>query len=156
MTAAQIAESIDSRIKELREEMEGLETVLVALVGADWVVRDPIDEPTVGTISTDSEQAKRAAAWVQAGSPRKSAPKKPTRGSKARRKRQAAAAAPIDVTADAKSVTGGKAKRTKLTQEIADQIRAAEGSQRAIAKIYGISNTMVANIKHGRAWPAKS
>lgn len=46
--------------------------------------------------------------------------------------------------------------RTKLTQETADAIRAAEGTLRAIGETYGVSRTTVANIKSGRQWPAKS
>ena len=41
---------------------------------------------------------------------------------------------------------------TKLTMELADQIRAAEGSSRAVAKRFGVSQTTVLRILAGRVW----
>lgn len=42
--------------------------------------------------------------------------------------------------------------RSKLTAEIADEIRMAEGIQREIAKRYGVSQSTVCAIKNGRTW----
>lgn len=45
-----------------------------------------------------------------------------------------------------------KKTRGKLTQEIADQIRQINGSAATIAKDFGISTTMVYNIRSGKSW----
>lgn len=42
--------------------------------------------------------------------------------------------------------------RSKLNIQIAQEIREAEGSQRAIAKKYGISQHTVNSIKRGKTW----
>lgn len=51
-----------------------------------------------------------------------------------------------------KTVKVSKSPRAKLTQEVADQIRSAEGSKTSIAKKYGVSRQTVANIKFGKSW----
>lgn len=43
-------------------------------------------------------------------------------------------------------------KRSKLTLELALEIRAAEGNQREIAKQYGVSQATVSAIKLGKTW----
>ena len=43
-------------------------------------------------------------------------------------------------------------QRSKLTAEQAEEIRQASGKQRDIAKLYGVSQSTVCAIKHGRIW----
>lgn len=43
----------------------------------------------------------------------------------------------------------------KLNQELADEVRGASGSQRDIAVRYGISQSMVYQIKSGKQWSNK-
>lgn len=47
-------------------------------------------------------------------------------------------------------------KYAKLTQEVADAIRAASGMQEEIAARYGCSVAMVSRIKSGQCWAPKS
>lgn len=42
--------------------------------------------------------------------------------------------------------------RSKLTPALVDEIKNAEGTQRAIAKQYGITQAAVSSIKRGRTW----
>lgn len=51
-----------------------------------------------------------------------------------------------------KTVKVSKSPRAKLTQESADQIRAAEGSYVSIAKQFGVSRQTVSNVKQGKVW----
>lgn len=45
-----------------------------------------------------------------------------------------------------------KRRHSKITQALADEIRAADGSQYAIARRYGVSQGLVWKIKHRLAW----
>lgn len=51
-----------------------------------------------------------------------------------------------------KTAKAAKTPRTKLTQERADLIRAAEGSHASIARYFGVSRQTVSNIKQGKSW----
>lgn len=51
-----------------------------------------------------------------------------------------------------KKIADSARRHAKLTQELADQVREAEGAQRDIAARFGVSQATVSSIKRGRTW----
>lgn len=62
----------------------------------------------------------------------------------------------VEAPAESASAKKSVGRPAKLTQEIADQIRAAEGSTREIGRQFGISGSTVSKIKNGRIWKVAS
>lgn len=51
-----------------------------------------------------------------------------------------------------KKLSDNARKRAKITQEIADQVRAADGTQKQKAEIFGISQSQISRIMRNKNW----
>lgn len=62
----------------------------------------------------------------------------------------------LDPTRNKKLADLMRAKRAKITMEIAQQIREAEGSQKVIGERFGVSQSTVSAIQRGETWKTYS
>lgn len=126
MTAENITQSIDSKLADNEKEMANLAATQTVIETKLAELRAESDKlASVRTILVGSNDAAPVATKSVA---------KPKSAKKS------------------KTAKAAKSPRTKLTQEVADQIRAAEGSHASIARYFGVSRQTVSNIKQGKVW----